>query len=161
MAPAQSKLARPLATQPERMGQRKRKVSSRITDENFVGAKTNVVTKQLKLSANATSVASVAVKQRWASVEEEDDDDKIMSVNDPPKNPNVLLEAADGSDKDEDDMDPAPKLEDTEPYGEDDDNDDNNEPEIIKPVEMAEAQRGESIYHGRKFCLTFPIRTPM
>jgi len=113
MVPAQSKLARPLAMQPERMGQWKRKVSSRITDENFVGAKTNMVTKQLKLSANATGVASVAVKQRQASVEDGDDDDEIMSVNNPPKNPNVLLEAADRSD-DNDDMDPAPELEDTD-----------------------------------------------
>ena len=113
----------------------------------------------------------MAVKKCQSSVEEDDDDDEIMSVNDPPKNPNVLLEATNGSDKDKDDMDPAPELEDTEPYGEDDDdnnndddnvNDDNNdEPEIIKPVEMAEAQQGESIYYGRKFCLTFPIRTPM
>ena len=62
MAPAQSKLARPLVTQPERTGQRKRKVSSRITDEKFIGAETNVVTKRLKLSANAACVGSMAGK---------------------------------------------------------------------------------------------------
>ena len=142
------------------MDQHKRKVSTRIIDENFVSAKTNVVTKWFKLSANATSVASIAVKQRQASVED-DNDDEIMSVNNPPKNPNVLLKATDGSDKDEDNMDLALELEDTEPYGEDDDNDDDDKPEIIKSVEMAETQQGESMYHRRKFCLTFPIRTPM
>jgi len=129
MAPAQSKPAKPLTTQPERTGQCKRKVSSRITDENFVGAETNVVTKCLKLSANATRNSSMAVKQHWASVENVEDDS--ISVNDSPKNPNVLLEATDGSD-DDDDMDPAPALEATEPYS-DNDNDNNNEPEIIKP----------------------------
>jgi hypothetical protein len=95
-------------------------------------------------------VGSVAVKQTRASVEDIDDDD--MLVNDSPKNPNVVLEAADGSDDNDDDMDPMPELEDTEPYGEDDDDDDDaddnsshDEPEIIKPVETAEAQRGEYI----------------
>ena len=75
-----------------------------------------------------------------------------MLVNDSPKNPNVVLEATDGSDNNDDDMDPIPKLEDIVPYSEDDDdnnNDDNNsshdEPEIVKPVETAEAQRGEYI----------------
>jgi hypothetical protein len=49
MAPAQSKLA---AAQPEIVpGQQKRKASSRITDENFVAAESNAVTKCLKLLA--------------------------------------------------------------------------------------------------------------
>ena len=130
------------------MDQQKRKVSSRITAENFVSTKTNVVTKQLKLSANATGVASMAVKQRQASVEDGDDDDEIMSVNNPPKNPNVLLDATDGSD-DDDDIDPAPELENTELYGEDDDNDnDNDELKIIKPIETAEAQWGQYTMEG-------------
>ncbi len=66
-------------------------------------------------------------------------------MNNPPKNPNSLLEAADGSDDIEMPDDDPPALEDTEPYGEDDDEDDDedDEPEVTKPVETAEAQRGE------------------
>lgn len=134
MAPAQSKIARPLAPQPKKKGSWKRKVSSRLKDENFVGAETNVVTKRLKLSANATQAAGSKAAKCQASVEDVEDDDNIL-VNDSPKNPNALLEAVDGSD-DNVDMDPAPALE--------DDDDDNEEPEIIMP-EMEEAELGESI----------------
>lgn len=129
MAPAQSKLA-----QPERLGQRKRKVSSRIMDDSFVGAETNVVTKRLKLSANTTHIGSVALKQRQASVEEVDDNE--VQVNYPPNNPNNLLEPADDSDDG-----PGSEPQDTEPGEEGDSND---ELEII-PMETAEAQRGELI----------------
>jgi hypothetical protein len=51
MPPAPTKLAIPLSTEPEITGKRKRKASSRITDDNFVGAESNAVTKRLKLSA--------------------------------------------------------------------------------------------------------------
>jgi len=60
MAPAQSKLK-----QTEISGQRKRKVSSKIIDENFVGAESNAVTKRLKLSATAAHVASKKDKPLW------------------------------------------------------------------------------------------------
>ena len=114
-------------------------------DENFVGAETNVVTKRLKLSANATRTAGSTAAKRQASVEDVEDDDNIL-INDSPKNPNALLEAVDGDD--DVDMDPAPALEDVEPYGDDDDDDgddDDEEPEIIMPEETAEAELGESI----------------
>lgn len=143
MAPAHSK---PIQTQ--LTGQRKRKASSRITDENFVGAESNVVTKRLKLSANRDTAQAAAVKpqQRQASVEDVADQDSTP-VNNPPKNPNVLLEADDGSDDVEmPEDDPAPALEDVEPDEDDDedDEDDESEPEVTKPVETAEAQRSES-----------------
>jgi hypothetical protein len=145
MAPTQSKLA-----QPEISGPRKRKVSSRITDENFVGAESNVVTKRLKLSAlsaNAGHVQAASVErqqrqQRQASVEDVEDQSDVP-VNNPPENPNAVLEAADESDEDVEDN--PPPLEDTVPYGEDDDEDDEDEPEIVKkPIETAEAQCGKS-----------------
>ncbi len=142
MAPSHSKLS-----QPEITGPRKRTASSRITDENFTGAESNVVTKRLKLSATGnrgtSRAAAVKPQQRQASFEDADDEDSTP-VNNPPKNPKRLLEAADGSDDIEmPDDDPPPALEDTEPYGADDDDDD-DEPEVAKPVETAEAQRGES-----------------
>ncbi len=138
MAPAQSKIARPLATQPEKQGSRKRKVSSRVMDENFVGAETNVVTKRLKLSANATRAAGSTAEKCQASVEDVDDDENIF-VNDSPKNPNVLLEPVNGSDNV--DMDPAPELESVEHYGGDDDDDDDE----VEIEETAEAELGQSI----------------
>jgi hypothetical protein len=67
-------------------------------------------------------------------------------VNNPPKNPNALLEADDGSDNVEiliPDDDPALALEDVGP-DDDDDDDDNDEPEVTKPMETAEAQHSES-----------------
>ena len=144
MAPAQSKVL-----QPEITGQRKRKASSRITDENFVGAESNVVTKRLKLSAEAAQAAAIKRQQRQPSVEDDEDQDSTPT-NNPPKNPNCLLEAADGSDDNVEmlDDDPAPPLEATEPY-DDDMEDDDDEPEITKPVETAAAQRGESIKKPR------------
>lgn len=67
-------------------------------------------------------------------------------MNHPPKNPSALIEADDGGGDDDaamlDSDDPAP-LEGIEPYGEDNEDDD-EELEIIKP-ETAEAQRGKSI----------------
>ena len=142
MAPSFSKLSQPQIT-----GSRKRTASSRITDENFIGAESNAVTKRLKLSAigkGDTSRAAVKPRQRQASVEDVDDKESTP-VNNPPKNPNSLLEAANGSDDIEMPDDDPPALEDTEPYGEDDDDDDDDddEPEVTKPVETAEAQRGE------------------
>ena len=58
------------------------------------------------------------------------------------------------------DDDPAPALEDTESYGdnEDKDGDDNKEPEVTKPIEMPEAQRGESKNFKLLYGLIFPIR---
>jgi len=123
--------------QPEITAQWKRKASSKITDENFVGAESNAVTKCLKLSADA---AQVAVKhwQRQPLVEDAEDEDS-RSVNSSPKNPNAILEAANGSDDVEMlDNDTAPALGDFE---EDDDGED--EPEVTKPVETAEEQCSE------------------
>jgi hypothetical protein len=138
MAPAQSKIAPVIVT-----GQRKRKASSKITDENFVGAERNAVTKCLKLSADADK--SRKLQKRQASVEDVEDEDKTP-VNHLPKNPSALIEADDGGGNDDaamlDSDDPAP-LEGIEPYGEDNEDDD-EELEIIKP-ETAEAQRGKSI----------------
>jgi len=129
MAPAQSKLK-----QTEKSGQRKRKVSSRIIDENFVGAESNAVTKRLKLSANAAPVAS---KKKQASVENIEDEDSTVNI--PPKNPNAILEAADGSD---DGPTPAPDSEELEP--DKDGEVGGSEEEDEEPVENVVAQRGES-----------------
>ena len=155
MAPVQSKLSQPGIT-----GQRKRKPSTRITDENFVGAESNAVTKRLKLSAANPTTQAKTVKQRprQASVEDIEDEDSIP-VNNPPKNPNTLLEAVDGNeDGIEIEDDPAPALEDTKPYGDDDDEDDEDddeEPEHEKPVETAKAQRGQSQKNIVQTCLTY------
>ena len=136
MAPAQSKLSQPGITRT-----RKRKPSTKITDENFVGAESNAVTKRLKLSATATQAKTVRPQNRQASVEDIEDEDSIL-VNIPPKNPNALLEAADGSDdgvETEGNWNCTPALED------DNNNEDDEEAsEITKPVETAEAQRGQS-----------------
>jgi hypothetical protein len=141
MAPAQSKLK-----QADISGPRKRKVSSRITDENFIGAESNAVTKRLKLSADAAHGASAKQKKIRASVEDIEDEDSTIPVNSPPKNPNSLLEAADGSDDEiVVDDDPAPPLEECGPEnGVDDEDDEDDEDETTKPVETAEAERSES-----------------
>ena len=70
MAPAPSKLAKPLTQQLEITAWQKRKALSRITDENFVGAERNIVTKHLKLSADATWAAATKHQQRQPSVED-------------------------------------------------------------------------------------------
>lgn len=151
MAPAQSKLS-----QPGTSGPRKRKPSAKITDENFVGAESNAVTKRLKLSAAAPQAKTVKRQPRQASVEDIEDEDST-SVNNPPRNPNALLEAANGGDDDvETEDDPAPALEEVEPYGDDDDDDE--EPEITESVETAEAQRGQSKkYHTNLFHVISPL----
>jgi hypothetical protein len=87
-------------------------------------------------NAGHSQAASVKQQQRQASVEDVEDQSSIP-VNNPPKNPNALLEAANGSDDDVEmlENDPPP-LEDTEPYGEDDEDEDEDEPEIVeKPIE--------------------------
>jgi hypothetical protein len=138
MAPAPSKLAAPL-TQTRITAGWKRKASSRITDENFVGPESNTFTKRLKLSANAAQPTSVKHRQRWPSVEEVKDEDRV-SANHSPKNPNTLLEASDDTDDVEMlDNDSAPSLEEVE-----DDDDDDYEPEVTTPKETAEKQLGES-----------------
>jgi hypothetical protein len=142
MAPAQSKLAAPLATGPQITTQRKRKASSRITDENFVGPESNAVTKRLKLSADAARAASVKRRQRQPSVEDVEDEDSL-SVNSSPKNPNTLLEAMDESEDIEMLDDPTPAFEDFE-------EDDDEEPEVSKPIETAEAQRGKLVKIGKR-----------
>jgi len=136
-------------SQSEITGSQKRTASSRITDENFIGAESNVVIKRLKLSATGkgdTSQAAVKPQQRQASVEDADDEESTP-VNNPPKNPKSLLEATDGSDDIEMPDDDPPALEDTEPYGEDNNEDDvddvDDDPGVTKPVETAEVQRGE------------------
>ena len=58
-------------------------------------------------------------------------------MNSTPKNPNAILEAADGRDDVEMvDNDPAPAFEDFE--------EDEDELEVTKPIETAEEQRSES-----------------
>ena len=133
MAPAHSRIS-----QPEISRSRKRKASSKITDENFVGAESNTVTKRLKLSAAATKRP-----QRQASVEDVEDQDN-MPRNIPPKKPNTLLEATDGSDEVEELDDDPPPLEIVNPDEDDNDNNDNEEAEITEPIETAKAQLGKS-----------------
>jgi hypothetical protein len=65
-------------------------------------------------------------------------------VNSSPKNPNAILEAADGSD--DVDNHPAPASKDSE----------EDELEVCKPVETAEAQCSQSINCSRK-TLAHPI----
>ena len=191
IAPAPTILAMPPSTEPEITGKRKRKVSSRITDDNFIGAESNAVTKRLKLSAEknvarrskepektarrkastsvsmdntnvtmtknhlvsssdgtkhslkSSSAASHTLKRQQkhhSSVEDIEEED--TPVNCSPKNPNALLEAADGSD-DIDieflDVHRAPALQQS---GEEDDEEEGEEAEH---VETAEEQRRESI----------------
>ena len=139
MAPAQSKLATPLTMRPEITAQQKRKASSKITDENFVGAESNTITKRLKLSADTAWAMAIKHRQRQSSVEDVEDEDST-SMNSSPKNPNAILEAADRSDDVEMlDNNMALALEDFE---EGDDGED--EPELTKPVETAEEQLCES-----------------
>lgn len=128
----QSKITRPqaLATQSEKKGSRKRKVSSKVMNENFVGAETNAVIKRLKLSAKALPAASRTAAKRHASVEDVEDDDNIL-VNDSPKNPNAILEAVDGDDNIGDDEESNNVVDD--------------EVEIATPEETAEAELGELI----------------
>ena len=109
MAPAPSKASKntPVTVQAE---SRKRKPSFKITDKNFTGAESNVVTKRLKQSAEAAQAASSSVKRK-ASVQDDDDsdDEDTIPLNIPPKNPNVILEAANGTDDvDMLDNNPAP-----------------------------------------------------
>jgi hypothetical protein len=119
------------------MGPQKRKVSSRITDDNFVGAESNVVTKCLKESAAAAQAAAVKRRQRQPSVEDVEEEDDAPR-NNTPKNPEALLEAANGSDDIGPlDNDPVPGSK-----GSDDDDD---EPQLVtKHVETAEEQHRES-----------------
>ena len=136
MALAPSKHTAPLTTDSEITAQWKRKASSRITDENFVGAESNAVTKCLKHAAQA---ASVKHQRRQPSVEDVEDEGSAP-VNSSPKNQNALLEAVDGSD----DVEmlencSASALEDFE-----EDGDEKDEPEVTKPVETAEVQLSES-----------------
>src|SRR5882724_1155654 len=120
MAPAQSKLATPLTTQPEIMARWKRKASSKITDEKFVGVESNTVTKHLKLSADTAWAMAIKHWQRQ-SVEDVKDEDST-SMNSSPKYPNAILEAADGSDNVEMlDNNMAPALEDFEEGNDDED----------------------------------------
>jgi len=95
----------------EKTAPRKRKASHKITDKNFVGTESNVVTKRLKLSADAARAASLAAKRK-PSVQDDDDDEDTLPLNIPPKNPQAILEAADGSDDSDVEMldkDPAPE----------------------------------------------------
>jgi hypothetical protein len=118
---------------------RKRKASSRITDENFVGAESNAFTKRLKQSANTTRTASVKHKKRQLSVKDVEDEDSA-SVNSSLTNPNAILEAADRADYSASSLAVSVLDDDS------DDDDSEDEPKVVdKPVETAGAQRGESI----------------
>jgi hypothetical protein len=141
MAPALSKIAPPLTTQPETQitGPQKRKASSKITDENFVGVESNVITKRLKQSADTARAMAEKRRQRLSSVEDVEDEDNTPR-NNPPKNPRALLEAADRSDNVEPlDNNPAPISEESE-----EDEDDESEIMEIEHVESAEAQHRKS-----------------
>jgi hypothetical protein len=85
MAPTRSKLVATPITQYER---RERKVSYKITDENFVGAESNAVTKRLKQSADTARAAAVKRRQREPSVEDDEEED-ATSMNDLTKGPSV------------------------------------------------------------------------
>jgi len=139
MAPAPLKLVvpppPPLAMQTKTTA-RKRKPSSRMVDENFIGAESNPVTKCLKLSANAAQAGSVKCYSRQPSVEDVEDEGGT-SENSSPKSPNALLKATDGSDDFKMlDKDPALTLEDFE-------EDDEDGQEVLTPVETAEAECSE------------------
>lgn len=105
MAPAPLKHAAPLTTQSnlEIVGQRKRKVSSIITDENFVGAESNVVTKRLRANAaqahQNVAAKNVAVgRQSQASVEDTiDEDDSPVNNSLKSSSLNTVIEAMDRS----------------------------------------------------------------
>jgi hypothetical protein len=119
MAPTRSKRA-PQKAQPEL---RKRQAPS----------DSNASTKHLKLSSQSTSVNH---RQRQSTVEEVEDEEST-SMNSSPQNPNVLLEAANGSDDVEMSDNPSPSQ--LQDFEEDD------EPEESLPVETAEEQRSELI----------------
>ncbi len=133
MAPAQSKLSQPEISRP-----RKRKVSSKIIDEDFVGVESNAVTKRLKLLANVARAAPTKQQKQLASVEDVEDESDVP-INIPPKKPNAVLEATNGSD---DDItiatNPAPPL-----VKVDSEVDDDNDAEVTQS-ETAEAEYGES-----------------
>ena len=90
MAPAPSKLAVPVTTQTRITAGQKRKASSRITDENFVGPESNTFTKCLKLSASAAQPTSVKNQQRQLSVEEVEDKDRVSANHSPKKASNGM-----------------------------------------------------------------------
>jgi hypothetical protein len=128
-----------LSTQPE-------------TAKSFVDADRNSGTKHLELLADGTARA-VKHQRTHSTVEDVEEDD--IPVNLSPKNPNALLEAADGSNNVE--M-PNPTLQSS---GEDDDEDGEG---ITKAVETAEEQCRE-LMHCKKtktdspiFCIRTDIR---
>lgn len=135
MAPKPSKHVNSAAIQPDIAATRKRKVSSKITDNNFVGAESNAVTKRLKQSAGTTAAAAAAVKHqnRQPSVQDDvDSDSDIVPLNNPPRTPNADLDAADGTD-DVEMADNDPDL-------------DEDTPEVAKPIETAKEQLSETNY---------------
>ena len=141
MASAPSNFTAPLTKQTE-TETRKRKVSSKIMDEDFNGVESNTFTKHLKQLANAACTASAKQKQRQLSAEDaKDTEDEGSTPNGSPKSLSPILEAADRNDH------PASALED---FGEEEDDNDNDEPEEYKPVETAEAQRSESIKQSKR-----------
>lgn len=91
MARAQPKPAPPATLEPEIATSRKRKPSYKITDTNFVGANSNVVTKCLKQSADAAGAdtaraEAVKRKKKQPSVQDVDDEDTVPLNNPPKKN---------------------------------------------------------------------------
>jgi hypothetical protein len=95
----------------------------------------NIVTKHLKLSADAAQATVVKCLQRQPSVEDVEDEDST-SVNSSPKNPNAILEAANEHDNVE--MDPALAFEDFE------EDDKEDQPKVTEPIERAEEKCSES-----------------
>jgi hypothetical protein len=156
MAP---KRANPAVIQPQtgKTSQRKRKASSKITDDNFLGAESNVVTKRLKQSADAARAATAAEKhrKRQPSVQDSEEEDDTVPFNIAPKNPHTILEAASASgpgSTDDDDVDmymsdnlaPMAQPEDIKENRDLDEDVSEPEPDEAKHVETADGQRGES-----------------
>jgi hypothetical protein len=136
MAPAHSKITPPLRTQHET--QRKRKLSKKITDEDFVGAESNAFTKRLKLAANN----ALKRQQTQSSVDDIEDEDRNSSLK-----ACSTIEAVDKSD--DIDIEAADKSDDVgikEQYNVDSEEEgDGDDPKVVtNQVETAEEQRGES-----------------
>jgi hypothetical protein len=137
MAPASSKLAVPFIAEHET--HRKRTVSKRITDENFVGAESNAFTKRLKLTADNAGAASLKWKQTKSLV---DKDSKTKESS--PETPSSTIEAAASRRDDTDRSDDADRSDvtDTEELG---DGETECEAEMnAETAETPEEQRGES-----------------
>jgi hypothetical protein len=146
MAPASSKLAVPFIAEHET--HRKRTVSKRITDENFVGAESNTFTKRLKLTADNAGAASLKWKQTKSLV---DKDSKTKESS--PKTPSSTIEAAASrcDDADRSDVTDTEELGDGDTECEADNASDHSKAEMnAETAKTPEEQRGESTIYNKK-----------